>query len=161
MRNGGVFLANAPSASDAWLERFLELVAHDAVGEAMVDARPAFVASGDGASLLWANASGLELLRAKTYAVLRDRALDRAGALGTQLARLSRILPTDRSRLQALPLGLTQWIGACRRLNLADGGRAGLAVGATPAPPATLRTRNERLVERMADDGYAAAVLDA
>ncbi len=144
----------------AWLERYLDLAALDPVGSALLDPRPAFVGSGEGAAFGWANAAGLRLLRARTMAELSERTLGEGNRLRTEIARLSRTLPSDRNRLEALPFPMTPWEAACRRLNLADGTRAVLAIGRAPSFQIPLAGRAEQLVAVLAGAGDAVAVLD-
>ena len=143
-----------------WLERYLDLAALDAVGEAMLDPRPAFVASGDGTELLWANAAAVRLFRARDLEQLTGRRLGQQSLLRVQLSRLSRLPPADRSRSEALAFPLAPMPAACRRLNLADGTRAVLAIAEATVSAETLRGRAERLTAGVTAGDRTAAVLD-
>ncbi len=144
---------------------YLDLAERPAVGDVLLDPRPAFVFSGEGSSILWANAAGAALFGEETIADLLERRLTRLNPVKAQIGRLARLLPVDKSRLEILRIGLgvrlVTLLAACRRLDLADGSRAVLAVGVGSGQSEALGTRAERLAEAIAGRGEAAAVIDA
>ena len=142
---------------------YLDLVALAPVGAALLDSRPALVFSGDGTRMLWANASGVVLFGERHMSGLLDRRLSGLNPLKAQIARLSRLLPSDASRLEILRIGqgvtFTTVAAACRRLNLSDGSSVVFAVAAAGGNGESLPTRAERLADAIAEDDCLAAVL--
>ncbi len=143
---------------------FAEFAALPVVGETLLDPRPAFAVSADGARIIFANAAAVTVLGERTLADLLARRFTDLNPIKAQMSRLSRILPTEHPRLEVLRLGggvnsLTL-TAACRRLNLANDDRAVLAIAASTLPAETLRTRAERLVAALADRETQVAVID-
>ena len=150
---------------DGSRQHYLKLTALPAVGETVLDARPAFVISADGTTVLYANAAGAGVFGARTISGALGDHISALNPLRAQVARLARQLPSDHARLEILRIGqgvaLTTLPAACRRLNLADGTRAVLAIGAGGATAEPLTTRTARLIDGLADRDGAAAVLAA
>ncbi len=150
---------------DGSRQHYLKLTALPAVGETVLDARPAFVISADGTTVLYANAAGAGVFGARTISGALGNHISALNPLRAQVARLARQLPSDHARLEILRIGqgvaLTTLPAACRRLNLADGTRAVLAIGAGGATAEPLTTRTARLIDGLADRDGAAAVLAA
>ncbi len=148
---------------DATIRTYLDLLAIEAVGEALLDPRPAFVAAGDGTRLLWANSSAAGFFGKRTIGELLAWRPSALNPLKAQIARLARVLPADALRVEILRIGfgvsLTALPAACRRLNLADGTSAVMVIAASSVGGGSLTARAERLVEAMADGGYAVAVI--
>ena len=67
---------------------YLDLAALPAVGDALLDPRPAFVFSADGARLLWANAAGAAFFGERRMGDLLARRFSDLNPLKAQLARL-------------------------------------------------------------------------
>jgi PAS domain S-box-containing protein len=143
---------------------FFGLAALPAVGEMLLDPRPALVFSADGARVLFANAAAVMALDATNLDDLLARRFTDLNPIKAQMARLSRILPTEQPRLEVLRFGggvsSTTLTAACRRLNLADGERAVLAVGAGGLAPESLRARADRLTDALAGRRAQAAIVD-
>ncbi len=143
---------------------YLDLVALAPVGAALLDAGPAFVFSGEGSRILWANAAGVAFFGERRMGDLLDRQLSGLNPLKAQSARLARLLPSQTTRLEMLRIGqgvtFATLPAACRRLNLADGKSAVLAVAVAGETTESLLTRAERLVDTIAQDDCLAAVLD-
>jgi hypothetical protein len=141
---------------------YLELAALAPVGATLLDARPAFVFRGDGTGILWANAAGAAFFREGMGALLHRR-FTASSPFVRQLARLARLLPADHPRLEILRFSLGIRLDAlpvaCRRLNLANGATAVLAVGQVPARRESLSTRAERLADAIASKECLVAVL--
>ena len=144
---------------------YLELTALPAVGEALLLPRAAFVVSADGARLLWANTAALSLFNAPSVSAALALRLSDLNPLKTQMARLSRLLPSETSRVEMLRIGagvaITALPAACRRLNLAEGERAVLAVAASGGDGESLTARAEKLVDAIGARDCLAAVLTA
>jgi PAS domain S-box-containing protein len=144
---------------------YLELAALPAVGEALLDPRPAFVFAADGVRILFANAAGAAFFGEARMGDLLAHRIGDLNPLKAQIARLARQLPTETARLEMLRVGngvaLATLPAACRRLNLADGGRAVLVIGATPANGGSLIARAELLVDATGTGDCLAAVLTA
>src|SRR5438046_651048 len=141
---------------------YLELAALPPVGATLLDARPAFVFHGDGSGILWANAAGAAFFGNGMGALLHRRFV--AGSpLARQLARLARLLPADHPRLEILRFNrgvrLDALPVACRRLNLANGVTAVLAIGQVAIQRESLSTRSERLADAIASKDCLVAVL--
>ncbi len=144
---------------------YLDVIALPAVGETLLDARAAFVFAADGTHLLYANAAGASLIGARGIGdALKVRFSD-LNPLTAQMARLSRLLPSDTARLEMLRFGqgvsVATIAAACRRLNFADGSRAVLAVATGGGVSGSLGARAERLVEAIAANDCLAAVVTA
>ncbi|HVY19326.1 MAG TPA: PAS domain-containing sensor histidine kinase [Bauldia sp.] len=140
---------------------YLGMVAVAAVGETLLDPRPAFVFAADGSHVLYANVAGAALLGASAIGDALSVTFSDLNPLKAQVARLARVLPTDAARLEMLRFGqgvrVTTLTAACRRLNLDDGSRAVLAIAAAGAAGGTLAARAEALVGMLAErDGLAA-----
>jgi PAS domain S-box-containing protein len=148
---------------DGCTHRYLDLTGVAAVGTMLLDSRPAFVSSNDGARLLWANAAALALFGERRMGDLFARRFSDLNPLKAQLARLARLLPSETDRVEMLRIG--QGIGlaalpaACRRLNLADDERAVLAVVAGFDSGGSLVARSEILVDALGAADCLAAVL--
>ncbi len=142
---------------------YLDLVALAPVGAILLDPRPAWVFSGDGTRILWANAAGVAQFDERHMAALLDRRFSGLNPLKAQIARLARVLPSAADRLEILRIGqgvaFATLTAACRRLNLADGTSAVFAVAAAGATSESLVTRAERLADTIAEDDCLAAVL--
>ncbi|MEJ0012088.1 MAG: ATP-binding protein [Bauldia sp.] len=144
---------------------YLDITALPAVGETLLDPRPAFVFAADGTQLLYANAAGAALIGARGIGdALKVRFSD-LNPLTAQMARLSRLLPSDTARLEMLRFGqgvsVATIAAACRRLNLADGSRAVLAVAMGGGAGGSLGARAERLADAIAANDCLAAVVTA
>jgi PAS domain S-box-containing protein len=143
---------------------FFRLAALPAVGETLVDPRPAFVFAADGARLLFANAAAAAALDADTIDELLSREFTTLNPIREQASRLSRILPTESARLEMLRfgggLGATTITVACRRLNLAGDERALFAIATGLPQPQSLRARAEALTSAFAGRDWDVAVLD-
>ena len=127
--------------------------------------RPAFVFSADGTRLLFANAAGTAFFDERRMGDLLKRRFSDLNPIKTQVARLARVLPTETARLEILRVGqgvsLTTLPAACRRLNLANGERAVLAMAPRPAvETSSISARAERLVDAIGARDSLAAVLD-
>ena len=143
---------------------YLELAALPPVGAALLDPAPAFVFSGDGTRILWANAAGVAFFGETRMGALLDRQLSSLNPLKAQLARLARLLPSETTRLEILRVGLgvslTTLPAACRRLNLAGGATAVFARAVAGGGAESLATRAERLADTIACEDCLVAVLD-
>lgn len=144
---------------------FLSLSALPAVGELLLGSRPAVVIAADGTRVMWANVAAIEALEAGSLAGLLRTRFGRHNPLVAQIARLSRQLPTGTARMEVLRIGqgvrLATMPAACRRLDLADGGRAVLAAFGSAGKRGSLRTRADELAEGLAEVAGLAAVLSA
>jgi len=144
---------------------FFGLAALPAVGATLLDPRPAFVFASDGSRVLFANAAATSALDAENLADLFARRFTDLNPLKAQLARLSRVLPTDHPRLEVLRFGggvnSITLTAACQRLNLRGDERAVLAVAMAGSPSQSLRARAERLASVMASHDSEVAILDA
>ena len=144
---------------------YLDLVALPAVGSVLLDPRPAFVFAGDGTRVLWANVAGSEFLGERDIAGVLERHFTSGSPLARHLARLAKLLPADRARLEILrfSFGVRQrtLACACQRLNLADGLSAVLAVGSVAPGHESIVTRAEDLADAIAGQDCLAAVLSA
>jgi PAS domain S-box-containing protein len=144
---------------------YLRLASSPAVGGLLLDARPAFVISGDGARILWANAAGAAFFGEAAMGDLLARRFSDLNPIKAQAARLGRLLPSETERLEILRfgqgVGLAMLPAACRRLNLAGAERAVLAVAAARAPDGSTTARAERLVDAIGGGDCLAAVLTA
>src|SRR5262249_6721541 len=143
---------------------YLELAALPPVGGVLLDPRPAFVFRGDGTGILLANAAGAALFGDAIEPLLQRR-FAAGSPFVRQLARLARLLPTDHARLEILRFSLGVRLialpAACRRLNLAGGSTAVLAIGHVLAPRESVATRAERLADAIASEECLVAVLAA
>ncbi len=143
---------------------YLELARLAAVGPLLLDPRPAFVVGGDGARVLWANVSGAAFFGAAEIPALLGHDLSASNPARAQIARLSRLLPSDHPTLEMLRFGfgvrLATLTAACQRLNLPGDERAVLIVGAAAAATGSLRARAEHLTGALANDDGAVAVID-
>src|ERR1700754_2237310 len=103
---------------------YLDLAALPAVGAVLLDPRPAWVFRGDGTGILWANAAGAAFFRCATMGAVLDHRIGGSNPLVKQLARLSRVLPTDAPRMEILRIAsgfsLSAVPSSCRRINLPD-----------------------------------------
>ncbi|MEO8668651.1 MAG: histidine kinase dimerization/phospho-acceptor domain-containing protein, partial [Bauldia sp.] len=144
---------------------YLDLAALPAVGPALLDPRPAFVFRGDGRALLWANAAGAEFLGERDMGTVLATGFSSANPLTRQIARLAKLLPADRARLEMLrfSFGVRQaaLTAACLRLNFPDGSRAVLAIGASGGSRESIVTRAEGLSDAIAGADCLVAVLNA
>jgi PAS domain S-box-containing protein len=144
---------------------YLDIAAVGAVGETLLDPRPAFVFAADGTHLLYANAAGAALLGAAAMADALHITFSDLNPLKAQVARLSRVLSTDVARMEMLRLGqgfsVATLPALCRRLNFADGSRAVLAIVAGGEEGVSLAARAERLVMLLAAHDCLAAVVTA
>ena len=142
---------------------YLELAALPQIGVTLLDPRAAFVFSADGGRLLFANAAAVALFEADSMGDLLDRRFSDLNPIKTQVARLSRLLPTETAPLEMLRfgqgVGLAMVPAACRRLNLAGDARAVLAIAASDGAPASLIARAERLVDVIGSGDCLAALL--
>lgn len=142
---------------------YLELAALPAVGSLLLDPRPALVFSADGRRVLFANEAGMALADEARMAALLARSLAPGSPLARQVARLSKLLPSETSRLEMLRFnrssGPVPLAASCRRLNLADGSRAVLAVGATDIPRGSLVARAEKLADAIGSRDCLVAVI--
>jgi PAS domain S-box-containing protein len=142
---------------------YLELAALPAVGALLLDARPAFVFSADGREIRFANAAGVAFLDEPDMAAVLARRLAADSRFARQVARLAKLLPSETSRLEMLRFnrgaGPVALAAACRRLNLADGGRAVLAVGMTEAGRESLTARAEKLADAIGSRDCLAALI--
>ncbi|MCR4283684.1 MAG: PAS domain S-box protein [Bauldia sp.] len=142
---------------------YLDLTGLPVVGAVLLDARPAFVASADVARLLWANAAAVTFFGERQMSDLIARRFSDLNPLKAQLARLSRLLPSESDRVEILRIGrgvgLATLPAACRRLNLDNEARAVLAVAADGAAAELLVARAERLVDTIGSGNCLAAVL--
>ena len=116
-------------------------------------ALPAWLWSGDGTRILWANPVGARLFGAANGAELAERSFGPADAHRRQVAQLaSRLSPTGAIRLERLR-GFGATLGAlvtcgCARLDFADGSHGILVAAAeTVGRPMPLTERLQRLVE--------------
>ena len=143
---------------------YLDIAAVPPVGEALLDPRPAFVFRSDGSGLLWANAAGVAFFGETGMSALLERRLSPSGPLARQIAKLAKQLPADTPRLEILRFSFdvrqVAIPAACRRLDLANGGRAVFAIGAIDTARESLATRAERLADTIAADDCLVAVLD-
>ena len=143
---------------------YLDLVAFAPIGAVLLAPVPAFVFSGDGTRVLWANAAGAAFFGERRMGDLLDRRLSGLNPLKAQVARLARLLPTETMRLEMLRVGqgvtFTTMPAACRRINLADRTSAVLAVAAAGGSSESLVTRAEQLADVIAGDDCLAAVID-
>ena len=144
---------------------YLDLAALSAVGETLLDSRPAFVFSADGTRLIFANVGGAAFFDERRMDDLLKRRFSDLNPIKSQVARLARILPTESSRLEILRIGqgvsLATLPAACRRLNLVNDERAVLAIGAAGSTSESLTARAERLVDAIAANNCLAAALNA
>jgi PAS domain S-box-containing protein len=142
---------------------YLDIVGLPAVGATLLDPRSAFVFAADGTHLLYANAAGAALIGARGIGDALKVRFSSLNPLTAQMARLSRVLPSDTARLEMLRFGqgvsVATMTAACQRLNLADGSRAVLAVAMAGGTSGSLGTRAERLVEAISANDCLAAVL--
>ena len=142
---------------------YLDLAALPAVGKVLLDGRPAFVFRADGTRILWANAAGAAFFGETSMGTLLDRQLSPLNPLTRQIARLARLLPAEPPRIEILRFGfgvrLATLPAACRRLNLADGTTAVLALAALSAPVESVVARAERLADTIGAHDCLAAVL--
>jgi PAS domain S-box-containing protein len=116
-------------------------------------ALPAWLWSGDGTRILWANPVGARLFGAANSAELAERSFGPADAHRRQIAQLaSRLSPTGAIRLERLR-GFGASLGAlvtcgCTRLDFADGSHGILVAAAeTVGRPMPLVERLQRLIE--------------
>ena len=144
---------------------YLELAALPQVGATLLEPRAAFVFSGDGTRLLFANAAAVALFDAAGVGDLLGRRFSDLNPIKAQAARLARLLPTETARLEMLRLGqgvgLVMLPAACRRLNLVGDARAVLAIAANGGTPESLAARAERLVDAIGANDCLAALLSA
>jgi len=144
---------------------YLDLAALPEVGETLLDPRPAFVFAADGTCLLFANAAGAAFFKARGMGALLQLRFSDLNPIKAQAARLARVLPSETARLEILRLGqgvsLATLPAACRRLNLADGSRAVLAIAATGGTAESFITRAERLADTIGANDCLAAVMNA
>jgi len=144
---------------------FLSLSALPAVGELLLGSQPAIALSADGTRIMWANPPAVEALGADSLTALLETRFGRHNPLVGQIARLSRQLPTDSPRMEVLRIGqgvrLTTLPASCRRIDLADGGRAVLASFGPSQRRGSLRIRADALAEELAGISGLAAVLAA
>ena len=144
---------------------YLDITALPAVGETLLDARAAVVFAADGTHLLYANAAGATLIDARGMGDALKVRFSNLNPLTAQMARLSRLLPSDTARMEMLRFGqgvsVTTLAAACRRLNLADGSRAVLAVAMAGSAGGSLGARAELLVDAIAANDCLAAVVTA
>jgi len=142
---------------------YLDFAALPTVGAMLLDPRRAWLFRGDGAAVLWANAAGAEFFGAKSMGALLDRHISGSNPVVKQLARLARTLPSDAPRLEilrfAFGFSLTALPAACRKINLADGTTAVLAVAAHGGAHESIISRAERLSNIIADDDCLVAVI--
>ena len=142
---------------------YLDLAALPAVGKALLDGRPAFVFRGDGSRILWANAAGASFFGEHPWGPCSTGSSPRSNPLTRQVARLARLLPADPPRIEILRFGfgvrLATLPAACRRLNLADGTTAVLALAAVSVPAESVVARAERLADTIGARDCLAAVL--
>jgi PAS domain S-box-containing protein len=150
---------------DGTTTSYLDIAAVPAVGETLLDPRPAFVFAADGSRVLYANAAGTAVLDAGGIADALRVTFSDLNPLKAQVARLSRVLPADTMRMEMLRLGqgfsVATLPAACRRLNFADGSRAVLAIVAAGDAGDSLAARAERLVSLVAAHDCLAAVVTA
>ena len=143
---------------------YLDLVALAPVGAALLESAPAFVFSGDGARILWANAAGVAFFGERRMGDVLEHRLSPLNPLKAQIAKLARLLPTETSRLEILRVGqgvtFAMMAAACRRLNLPDRTSAVLAIAVATSTAELVATRAERLADIIAEDDCLAAVLD-
>ena len=95
---------------------------------------------------------------------LLERRLSPSGPLARQIAKLAKQLPADTPRLEILRFSFdvrqVAIPAACRRLDLANGGRAVFVIAAVDTARELLATRAERLADAIAADDCLVAVLD-
>ncbi|MEX0853720.1 MAG: ATP-binding protein [Bauldia sp.] len=149
---------------DGRTSAYLDLAADEAVGGLLLDARPAFLFSGEGTRVPWANVAGAAFLGERRIGDLVERRFSGLNPIRAQIARLARLLPSDRQRLEILRFGfgvqVTALVAACRRLHRGDGTSAVLAIGANGGATESLGTRAENLAEAVAGDDAVAAIFD-
>jgi PAS domain S-box-containing protein len=142
---------------------YLELAALPAVGILLLDTRPAFVFSADGRAIRFANAAGMAFLGEASLGDALAHGFAAGSALARHLARLAKLLPAETSRLEMLRFnrggGPVALPAACRRLNLADGSRAVLAVGMTEPVRESLVARAEKLTDAIGSRDCLAAII--
>jgi PAS domain S-box-containing protein len=152
---------------DGFAYPYLDLASVPTVGSALLEPRPAFVFSADGSRLLWTNAAGCTFLGESHICELLRLRFSDLNPIKAQAARLSRLLPSEISRLEILRFGrgvsLITAAAACRRLNLPGEMRAvfALAIGTNGGAPQSVAARAERLVDMLATNEAMAAVLTA
>ncbi|MBN8996809.1 MAG: PAS domain S-box protein [Rhizobiales bacterium] len=142
---------------------FLELAALPAVGALILDTRAVFVFSADGRHILFANAAGAAFLEEPRMADVLARTFAAGSPFARHLARLAKLLPSETSRVEMLRFNLgggpVALPAACRRLNLADGGRAVLAVAAGEPARESLVARAEKLADALGSRACLAAII--
>jgi PAS domain S-box-containing protein len=142
---------------------YLDLVALPAVGRTLLDPGPAFVFSGDGRSILFANAAGAAFFGETAMGQVLQHHFSASSPLQRQLSRMARLLPTENARMEILrfSLGVTQatLACACRRINLSDRTSAVLAIAAASDRPESVVTRAERLADTIAGEDCLVAVM--
>ena len=138
-----------------------------------MSAVPAFLWAPDEARMLWANASGAELLGAATPAALAERDYAADDPLAAEIARVAATLPTNGApRLGQFRIGTHKLTCTCSRTSLPGNAHAILIIGSEPMRPALpLAERAARLFSPGSDavavfsaDGkllYATGELDA
>lgn len=144
---------------------YLELTALPEVGAALLDPRPAWVFRGDGTAILWANAAGLAFFEEANMGAMLTRPISASNPIVNQLARLARVLPSNAPRMEILRFtrgfNLTALPTACRRINLADGTSAVLAISAVDAQEDSITSRAENLVDQIASEDCLVAIIDS
>ncbi len=141
---------------------FLDLTAIADVGAVLLDVRPAFVFSGDGGRILWANPAGLAFYGTAAMAAMLARRFSTESATARQIARLAKALPPGRPRLEQLRFSLgVRLVPAVCLVTRLPVGDALLVVadslrGSATEPEAT---RAQRLVNMLAEPGVGVAVL--
>ena len=135
---------------------YLDVANVPGVGSLLLDPRPSFVLASDGRQVLWANAAGASFLDERRMGDVLRRRFSDLNPIRHQVARLSRLLPDDTSRLEVLRFGrgvaLDAVPAACRRLNLSRDTRAVLATVIAGGAAESITARAERLVDGIGAD---------
>lgn len=143
---------------------YLDLAVLPTVGAVLLEPKPAFVFRGDGSGILWANAAGAAFFGETAMGALLERRFSAANPTTRSLARLSKTLPGDETRLEILRFnfGVRQVTlpAACRRLDLGNGARGVLVAATQGGSRESLSTRAERLADAIAAEDCLVAVFD-
>lgn len=144
---------------------YLDVAALPAVGVALLDPRPAWVFSGDGTAMLWANEAGARFFGADDMGALLERRFGKTNPVVKQISRLARVLPTESPRLEilrfAFDFSVSALPAACRRINLPDGKSAVFAVSANGAEGESIVSRAENLADTIAGTDCLVAIIAA
>ena len=144
---------------------YLDYAGLPVVGDVLLDPRPAWLFSADGAGILWANAAGARLFGAENMGSLLERRIGATNPIVKQLARFARTLPAAVPRMEILRLSvglsLSALPAACQRIILPGGQSAVLAVAAGDKANGSIVSRAEELADMIAGPDCLVAVIAA